>query len=200
MFLPISFVVAIIFLTQGVVQNLHGFEVVQTLERNTQVIPGGPSASQEAIKILGTNGGGFWNVNSAHPLTSANGFTNLFQIYLLSVIGFSLTYTYGKLVGDKKQGYVLLAVMVTIWLIVAGLGTLFETNGNPKLDALGVNQSATLDPAGRELRGQGDPERHLRVDALRRRDDRYVHRRGELDARQLHAARRDDAAHRHEAR
>ena len=68
------------------------------------------------------------------------------QIYLLSVIGFSLTYTYGKLVGNKKQGYVLLAVMVTIWLIVAGLGTLFEVNGNPKLDALKVNQQVDRRP------------------------------------------------------
>jgi K+-transporting ATPase ATPase A chain len=153
-FLPIAFVVAILFVALGTVQNLHGFDVVQTLERNTQVIPGGPSASQEAIKILGTNGGGFWNANSAHPLTNSNGLTNLFQIYLLSVIGFSLTYTYGKLVGDKKQGYVLLAVMVTIWLVVAGLGTMFETNGNPKIEALGVNQSQTSTQPGGNYEGK----------------------------------------------
>jgi K+-transporting ATPase ATPase A chain len=153
-FLPISFVVAILFLTQGVVQNLHGFEVMHTLEGRVQVLPGGPSASQEAIKILGTNGGGFWNANSAHPLTSPNGFTNVFQIYLLSVIGFSLTYTYGKLVGSKRQGYVLLAVMVTIWLVVAGLGTLFETNGNPKLAARGVDQSATSEQPGGNYEGK----------------------------------------------
>jgi potassium-transporting ATPase potassium-binding subunit len=153
-FLPLSFVIAIVFLTQGVVQNLHGFDIVQTLERNTQVIPGGPSASQEAIKILGTNGGGFWNANSAHPLSNPNGFTNLFQIYLLSVIGFALTYTYGKLVGDKKQGYVLLAVMVTIWMLVAGLGTLFESNGNPKVAALGVDQSQTATQPGGNYEGK----------------------------------------------
>jgi K+-transporting ATPase ATPase A chain len=153
-FLPISFVVAIVFLTQGVVQNFHGFEVMHTLEGHAQVLPGGPSASQEAIKILGTNGGGFWNANSAHPLSNPNGFTNLFQIYLLSVIGFSLTYTYGKLVGSRRQGYVLLAVMVTIWLVVAGLGTLFETNGNPKLDARGVDQSATTTQPGGNHEGK----------------------------------------------
>jgi K+-transporting ATPase ATPase A chain len=153
-FLPLSFVVAIVFLTQGVVQNLHGFDVMHTLEGRTQVLPGGPSASQEAIKILGTNGGGFWNANSAHPLSSPNGFTNLFQIYLLSVIGFSLTYTYGKLVGSKRQGYVLLAVMVTIWLVVAGLGTRFETNGNPKLDARGVDQSVTTTQPGGNYEGK----------------------------------------------
>jgi K+-transporting ATPase ATPase A chain len=148
-FLPISFVVAIVLLSQGVVQNLHGFSIIHTLQGNTQVIPGGPSAGQEAIKIFGTNGGGFWNANSAHPFSSPNGFTNIFEIYLLSVIGFALTYTYGKMVGDKKQGYVLLAVMVTIWLVVAGLGTMFEANGNPKLDALGVNQrSSSTQPGG----------------------------------------------------
>jgi K+-transporting ATPase ATPase A chain len=147
-FLPLSFVVAIVFLTQGVVQNLHGFDVMRTLEGRVQVLPGGPSASQEAIKILGTNGGGFWNANSAHPLSNPNGFTNLFQIYLLSVIGFSLTFTYGKLVGSRRQGLVLLAVMVTIWLIVAGLGTLFETNGNPELARRGVDQSVTSTQPG----------------------------------------------------
>jgi len=153
-FLPIGFVFAIVFLTQGVVQNLHGFDVIRTLEGNTQVIPGGPSASQEVIKMLGTNGGGFWNANSAHPFSNPNGFTNLLQIYLLSVIGFSLTYTYGKLVGDKKQGYVLLAVMVSIWLVVAGLGTLFEANGNPKVSRLGVDQSVTSTQSGGNAEGK----------------------------------------------
>ncbi|MGZ4689983.1 MAG: potassium-transporting ATPase subunit KdpA [Acidimicrobiia bacterium] len=153
-FLPLSIVFGLVLLSQGVVQNLHGFQVIHTLEGNTQVIPGGPSASQEVIKILGTNGGGFWNANSAHPFSSPNGFTNIFEIYMLSVIGFALTYTYGKLVGDKKQGFVLLAVMVTIWLVVAGLGTLFETNGNPKLTALGVNQHATSTQPGGNYEGK----------------------------------------------
>ena len=154
LFLPLSIVFVIVFLTQGVVQNLHGFEVVHTLERNTQVIPGGPSASQEVIKMLGTNGGGFWNANSAHPFSNPNGFTNLLEIYMLLVIGFALTYTYGKLVGDKKQGYVLLAVMVTIWIVIAAFGTLFETNGNPKLTALGVNQSVTATQPGGNYEGK----------------------------------------------
>ncbi|HEY3722081.1 MAG TPA: potassium-transporting ATPase subunit KdpA [Acidimicrobiia bacterium] len=153
-FLPAALLIAIVFIALGTVQNFHGFEVVRTLEGNRQVIPGGPTASQEAIKILGTNGGGFWNVNSAHPLTSSSGLTNFLEIYLLSVIGFSLTYTYGKLVGNKRQGYVLLAVMVTIWIIVAGLTTLFEVNGNPKLDALHVNQQVTSSQSGGNLEGK----------------------------------------------
>jgi K+-transporting ATPase ATPase A chain len=153
-FLPAALLIAIVFIALGTVQNLHGFEVVKTLEGNTQVIPGGPTASQEAIKILGTNGGGFWNVNSAHPLTNSSGLTNFLQIYLLSVIGFSLTYTYGKMVGNKRQGYVLLAVMVTIWIVVAGLTTVFEVNGNPKLDALHVNQQVTSTQSGGNLEGK----------------------------------------------
>lgn len=151
---PIAFVAAIVFVALGTIQNLHGFDVVKTLEGNTQAIPGGPAASQESIKLLGTNGGGFFNANSAHPLTSASGLSNLFSIYLLSVIGFSLTYTYGKLVGSKRQGYVLLAVMVTIWVAVAGLTTAFEVNGNPKLDALGVNQQVTSSQSGGNLEGK----------------------------------------------
>jgi K+-transporting ATPase ATPase A chain len=152
--IPAAFVVAIVYLAFGTVQNLHGFDVVKTLEGRSQVIPGGPTASQEAIKILGTNGGGFFNANSAHPLTSPNGFSNLFTIYLLSVIGFSLTYTYGKLVGDKKQGYVLLGVMVTIWVVVAAVGVAFEVNGNPKLTALGVSQKVTSTQPGGNAEGK----------------------------------------------
>jgi K+-transporting ATPase ATPase A chain len=152
--LPMAFAAALVFVVAGTVQNLHGFDIVRTLEGRTQVIPGGPSAGQEAIKILGTNGGGFWNANSAHPLTNTNGFTNLFTIYLLSVIGFSLTYTYGKMVGDTKQGFVLLAVMVTIWVIVAAVGVAFESSGNPKLKALGVDQRVSSAQPGGNLEGK----------------------------------------------
>jgi K+-transporting ATPase ATPase A chain len=153
-FVPAAFVVAIVLVGLGTIQNLHGFDVVKTLEGNTQVIPGGPVASQEAIKEIGTNGGGFFNANSAHPFENPSGLVNLFQIYLLSVIGFSLTYTYGKLVGNKRQGYVLLAVMVTIWLVVAGFGTLFEVNGNPKLNAFHVNQQVTSTQPGGNYEGK----------------------------------------------
>ena len=102
--LPIAFVGALVYVSQGVVQNFHGFEVVKTLEGNTQVIPGGPTASQEIIKMLGTNGGGFFNVNSAHPLSNPNGFSDLFGLFLILVIPFALTYTYGKMVGEQAAG------------------------------------------------------------------------------------------------
>jgi potassium-transporting ATPase potassium-binding subunit len=152
--LPIAFVGAFIYVGTGVIQSFGGFEAVKTLEGNTQVIPGGPAASQEIIKMLGTNGGGFFNVNSAHPLSNPNGLSDLFGIFLILVIPFALTWTYGKMVGSVRQGMVLLAVMVTIWALVVGLTTLFELNGNPKLDALKVDQSTSTSQPGGNFEGK----------------------------------------------
>ena len=152
--LPISFVGAFIYVGTGVIQNFGGFEAVKTLEGHTQVIPGGPAASQEIIKMLGTNGGGFFNVNSAHPLSNPNGLSDIFGIFLILVIPFALTWTYGKMVGSVRQGMVLLAVMVTIWALVVGLTTLFELNGNPKLDALKVDQSTSTSQPGGNFEGK----------------------------------------------
>jgi K+-transporting ATPase ATPase A chain len=152
--LPIAFVGALVYVGAGVVQNLHGFDVVKTLEGRSQVIPGGPSASQEIIKMLGTNGGGFFNVNSAHPLSNPNGLSDLFGLYLILLIPLALTFTYGRMVGEQRQGWVLLAVMVVIWALVVGLTTMFELNGNPKLTALGVNQANTTTQPGGNLEGK----------------------------------------------
>ncbi len=152
--LPIAFVGALVYVGTGVVQNLHGFEVVKTIEGNTQVIPGGPAASQEAMKMLGTNGGGFFNVNSAHPLSNPNGLSDLFGLFFILLIPVALTYTYGKMVGEQRQGWVLLAVMVVIWALVVGLTTMFELNGNPKLDALKVNQATSSTMPGGNLEGK----------------------------------------------
>lgn len=152
--LPIAFVGALVYVGAGVVQNLHGFDVVKTLEGRSQVIPGGPSASQEAIKMLGTNGGGFFNVNSAHPFSNPNGFADLFGLFFILLIPVSLTYTYGKMVGEQRQGWVLLAVMVVIWALVVGLTTMFELNGNPKLTAAGANQATTTSQPGGNLEGK----------------------------------------------
>ena len=152
--LPIAFVGALIYVGTGVVQNFHGFEVVKTLEGNTQVIPGGPAASQEIIKMVGTNGGGFFNVNSAHPFSNPNGFSDLFGLFLILVIPFALTYTYGKMVGAQRQGWVLLGVMVVIWALFVGFTSMFELNGNPKLDALKVNQASTSTMPGGNLEGK----------------------------------------------
>ena len=124
--LPISFVFALVLVAGGAVQNLHGAQIVHTLSGATQSIPGGPVASQEVIKELGTNGGGFYNANSAHPFENPNPFTNLLEIYLLLVVSFSLCRTFGKMVGSNKQGYTILSVMGLYWVASAALITFFE--------------------------------------------------------------------------
>jgi potassium-transporting ATPase potassium-binding subunit len=124
--LPIAFIGALVLAGGGVIDNFHAAHTVTTLAGNHQAITGGPVASQEVIKELGNNGGGFFNANSAHPFENPNPFTNLFEIFLLLVIPFALTRTFGKLVGDVRQGYALLAVMVLIWLASVGGVTLLE--------------------------------------------------------------------------
>jgi len=114
--LPISVVAAIVLIAGGVVQNLHGFTDVTTLAGGHQSVPGGPVAGQEAIKLLGTNGGGFYNANSAHPFENPTVWTNWFEIFLLLVIPFSLPRAFGKLVGDVRQGYAIVAVMALFWV------------------------------------------------------------------------------------
>jgi K+-transporting ATPase ATPase A chain len=152
--LPLAFVGAVVLVSQGVVQNLSGFEEVTTVEGNAQVIAGGPAASQEVIKELGTNGGGFLNANSAHPLSNPNGFTNWFEIYLLLLIPLSLTWTFGKLAGDRKQGLAVLGAMVVLWGASVAIATAFEAGGNPELDAYGVTQEVDDDQAGGNLEGK----------------------------------------------
>ncbi|MEU8695754.1 potassium-transporting ATPase subunit KdpA [Streptomyces sp. NPDC048665] len=113
--LPISLVMAIVLVAAGTIENFHGFESITTIAGQHQSLPGGPVASQEAIKELGTNGGGFYNANSAHPFENPNPFTNWLEIYLLLVISFSLPRTFGTMVGDNRQGYAVVAVMALIW-------------------------------------------------------------------------------------
>lgn len=128
--LPLSAVAAVILLLGGVIQNFAGFQDVTTLTGATQSIPGGPVASQEAIKLLGTNGGGFFNANSAHPFENPSGWTNLFEIFLLLVIPFSLARTFGTIVNDHRQGYAILSVMGVIWIVSSALLTWLESVGN----------------------------------------------------------------------
>jgi potassium-transporting ATPase potassium-binding subunit len=130
---PIAFVFALVLVSQGAIQNFHNFQHVTTLSGGTQAIPGGPVASQESIKELGTNGGGFYNVNSAHPFENPNPFTNLLEIFLLLVIPFALTGTFGKLAKDRKQGYVLALVMAGLWVSSALIAWHFEAQPNPEV-------------------------------------------------------------------
>jgi K+-transporting ATPase ATPase A chain len=127
--LPISFIAAIVLIAGGVIQNVAGFTDVTTLTGGTQSIPGGPVASQEAIKLLGNNGGGFFNVNSAHPFENPTPWTNLFEIVLMLAIPFSLPRTFGTMVGDKRQGYAILAAMGAIFVVSLTALTVFEAVG-----------------------------------------------------------------------
>lgn len=124
--LPFAFVSALVLVATGAVQNFAGMEEVRTLSGSVQHIPGGPVASQEAIKELGTNGGGFFNANSAHPYENPNGFSNLLEIFLILVIPFSLTRTFGTMVGSVRQGYAILAAMGAIWLAAVVAVTVSE--------------------------------------------------------------------------
>jgi K+-transporting ATPase ATPase A chain len=130
--LPISLVVAVILLAGGAIQNFHLHDqVVTTLGGAQQTITGGPVASQEAIKMLGNNGGGFYNANSAHPFENPTAWSNWFQVFLLLVISFSLPRTFGRMVGSKKQGYAIAAVMATLALlsVVIMLGVQLQHHG-----------------------------------------------------------------------
>ena len=125
--LPFAVVSAIVLIAGGVIQNFAGFTDVTTLTGGTATVPGGPAASQEAIKMLGTNGGGFFNANSAHPFENPTAWTSLFQIVLMLAIPFALPRTFGQMVGDKRQGTAIAAVMATIFAVSLTAMTLFET-------------------------------------------------------------------------
>ncbi len=114
--LPISIVFAIVFVGAGMIENLHHYATIHTLSGGSQTLPGGPVASQESIKELGTNGGGFFNANSAHPWENPTVWTNWLEIFLLLCIGFSLPRTFGTMIGDRRQGRAIVAVMATLAL------------------------------------------------------------------------------------
>ncbi|WP_336991603.1 potassium-transporting ATPase subunit KdpA [Leucobacter sp. VD1] len=125
--LPIAVIGAIVLMIGGVIQNFNGFTTVTTLTGAHQTIPGGPTASQEAIKLLGTNGGGFFNANSSHPFENPSPWTNVFQVLLMLVIPFSLPRTFGRIVGDNRQGYAILSVMAMLYVASFGILTALES-------------------------------------------------------------------------
>jgi K+-transporting ATPase ATPase A chain len=136
--LPACVLYTLFLIASGVPQTLAGSVDVATIEGAQQTLALGPVASQEAIKMLGTNGGGFFNANSAHPFENPTALTNLIQMLSIFVIGFGLTWTFGKAVGNTRQGWAILAAMVTIFLIGVGVVYWQETAGNPILHDLGV--------------------------------------------------------------
>jgi K+-transporting ATPase ATPase A chain len=127
--LPLAFIGAIVYAAGGAIDNFNAYHTVTTLSGGHQTMVGGPVASQEIIKNMGNNGGGFFNANSAHPFENPNPFTNWFTIFVLLLIPFSLPRTFGKMVGDNRQGYALVAVMAVIWLAAVGGISFFEVQG-----------------------------------------------------------------------
>lgn len=127
--LPFSVIAAVILLVGGVVQNFSGFSEITTVSGGSQVLPGGPVASQEAIKELGTNGGGFFNANASHPFENPSPWTSIFQVFLLLLIPFALPRTFGRMVGDNRQGYAILAAMSVLFLASVSLLAAFEFAG-----------------------------------------------------------------------
>jgi potassium-transporting ATPase potassium-binding subunit len=152
--IPISFVFAIVLVATGMIQNFDGFSEVRTVSGATQQIPGGPDASMESIKQLGTNGGDFFNVNSAHPFSNPTKFSNFLELYAILIIPFALAFTFGRMVKDKRQGYAVFSIMFVIWL-AASLTTIFvEVGGNPELDAGGVTQDVSASTPGGNAEGK----------------------------------------------
>ena len=135
---PICLVYALVLIAQGVPQNFSAYTQVTTLEGAKQTLAQGPVASQEAIKMLGTNGGGFFNANSAHPYENPTPFTNFLQMLSIFLIPAALTYTFGKMVGNTKQGWALLGAMFALFIVGTGVCYNAEAMGNPQVHALGV--------------------------------------------------------------
>ena len=198
--LPIAFVFAIVLVACGVIQNTHGFTTVHTVAGATQQVPGGPNASMESIKQLGTNGGDFFNVNSAHPLSNPTKISDFLEIYAILIIPFSLAFTFGRMVKDKRQGYAVFAIMGVLWLFTAIAIPVIESGGNPKLDTGGVTQAVSDSSPGGNMEGKEVRFGPASSGLWGGVDHRDVERLGELDARQLHAARRHARADEHEAR
>jgi K+-transporting ATPase ATPase A chain len=152
--LPVSIVAALFFVWQGVPQNLHAYTDVTTLEGAKQVIAQGPVASQEAIKMFGTNGGGFFNANSAHPYENPTALTNLVQMLLIFAIGAALTNVFGRMVGDQRQGWAIFAVMGILFLAGVAVTYPVEAGGNPAFAAMHIDSGASALQAGGNMEGK----------------------------------------------
>jgi potassium-transporting ATPase potassium-binding subunit len=152
--LPICIVVGLFFVWQGMPQNLGAYTEATTLEGAKQVIAQGPVASQEVIKMLGTNGGGFFNTNSAHPFENPNAITNFVQIVLIFSIGAALTNVFGRMVGDQRQGWAVFAVMGILFLGGVVVAYWAEAAGNPAFAPLGIDTAASTLQAGGNMEGK----------------------------------------------
>jgi K+-transporting ATPase ATPase A chain len=153
--LPLAIILAITLVSQGVVQSLHSYPVATVLDQTTgpvtQILPLGPAASQVAIKQLGTNGGGYFNVNSAHPFENPTPLSNFLEMLAILLIPAALTYTYGKMINDTRQGWAILVAMTLVLVAMAGIAIWAESQGNPMFSSLGIDPSSG-NMEGKEVR------------------------------------------------
>src|SRR5689334_8451517 len=152
--LPISIVGAILLVSQGVIQNFASYATAHTLVGGSQSIPFGPVASQEIIKELGTNGGGFFNANSAYPFENPSGFTNFIEMLAILIIPAGLTYTYGRMVGNRRQGWAIYAAMLILFVIGVAVVYTAEQHGTPAQHLAGVNTHHFAGSTGGNLEGK----------------------------------------------
>jgi K+-transporting ATPase ATPase A chain len=157
---PLSFVLAVAFAGQGVIQNFDAYKTVQTVEATagvqtqTQTLAMGPVASQEAIKMIGTNGGGFFNANSAHPYENPTALSNLLQMIAIFLIPAGLCFAFGRVVGDMRQGWAVLAAITVMFVIAVVAIISAEHAGNPLFASLGVDQAASALQSGGNMEGK----------------------------------------------
>ncbi len=152
--LPISFAAALVLVSQGVIQTLDGSQTLQTLAGGTQTLALGPVASQEAIKELGTNGGGFFNVNSSYPFENSGGFTNMVELLLILIVPASLTYTFGRMIGNRRQGWALYAAMMAMFIVAVAVVYAAEQHGSPAQHHAGVLTHAFDGSTGGNMEGK----------------------------------------------
>jgi K+-transporting ATPase ATPase A chain len=161
--LPLSIVVALVLVSQGVVQTFNAYESAALVEPvsdanggsiTEQILAVGPAASQIAIKQLGTNGGGFFNVNSSHPFENSTPLSNFAEMLSILLIGAALTYTFGKMVGDTRQGWAILAAMTIIFVILLGAAVYFEQRGNLAFEGMGIDQASSDFQSGGNMEGK----------------------------------------------
>ena len=220
--LPLSLILALVLVSQGVVQTFSAYHTVPLVEsveydnpkldaagqpikddkgnpvtekatQKEQVIAVGPAASQIAIKQLGTNGGGFFNVNSAHPFENPTPLSNFLEVLAILLISAALCYMFGKMVGDTRQGWAILAAMTAVFVVLLAVCVGAEEAGNPALDHVGRRSDAERAAVGRQHGRQGDALRHRELRTVGNGNDRRIQRLGECHARLVHADRRPGA-------
>ncbi|MCX8565310.1 MAG: K+-transporting ATPase ATPase A chain [Glomeribacter sp. 1016415] len=152
--LPLALIVSVLFMSQGVLQNFSAYRAVSTLQGTTQTLAMGPVASQEAIKLIGTNGGGFFNANSAHPYENPTPFSNLIQTLSILLIPASLCFSFGRIVGDRRQGWALFAAMALALSVATLAEVAAEQAGNPILTTLGADQTVQTSQPGGNMEGK----------------------------------------------